>query len=138
MNRLTFQRLAEERIADAKALLQARRFPAAYYMAGYSVECALKACICRRTERDDFPRKDARELYSHNLGQLALEIDKVPGIAWAKELDTREQLKRNLAVVRDWREDTRYDFRAEDETLELIAAIEDMPDGVLTCLRKHW
>ncbi len=35
MNRADLQRLANDRIADAKVLLAARRWTAAYYLAGY-------------------------------------------------------------------------------------------------------
>jgi hypothetical protein len=47
MNRAELQRLAKERISDAKVLLAARHWSAAYYLAGYAVECALKACIAK-------------------------------------------------------------------------------------------
>lgn len=47
MNRSDFQDLAQIRLAEAAALLQAERFDGAYYLAGYAVECALKACIAK-------------------------------------------------------------------------------------------
>ena len=37
--------LAEERVLDARSLLDAGRWSAAYYIAGYAAECGLKACI---------------------------------------------------------------------------------------------
>src|SRR5437588_12250440 len=40
--------MAEERIKDAKALLDGHRWEFAYYVAGYAVECALKSCILAR------------------------------------------------------------------------------------------
>ncbi len=43
MNRAELQRLAKDRLLDAKALFAARRWSGAYYLAGYAVECALKA-----------------------------------------------------------------------------------------------
>ena len=57
MNRADLQRLARERIADAKVLLRARRWSAAYYLSGYAVECAIKACIARLTRAEEFPDK---------------------------------------------------------------------------------
>jgi hypothetical protein len=42
MTRRDFQRLAEERLADAVALLEKERFAAAFYIGGYAVECGLK------------------------------------------------------------------------------------------------
>ena len=138
MNRLTFQRLAEERLVDARALAQAERFAAAYYLAGYAVECALKACICRMTSQHDFPPKEAKDLYIHDLAKLATKIDEIPGVDWRKELDSNSQLRQNWLLTKDWREDARYRSKTEREALDLISAIEDDPDGVLACLRKHW
>ena len=61
MNRIDLQKLAEDRIADAAALLNAGRWSAAYYLAGYAVECALKACIAKQTQAGDFPDKRIAE-----------------------------------------------------------------------------
>jgi HEPN domain-containing protein len=70
MNRRSFQKLAEARLADAKALLKAKRYDAAFYMAGYAIECALKACIAKMTRLYDFPPKNSREVYTHELEDL--------------------------------------------------------------------
>jgi hypothetical protein len=40
MNRFDLQKMAEERVADAAALLHAGRFQAAYYLCGYAIEWA--------------------------------------------------------------------------------------------------
>lgn len=47
MDRKKLQWLAEERLKDAKALLGRKRWSGAYYLCGYAVECALKACLLR-------------------------------------------------------------------------------------------
>jgi len=49
VNRADFQELAQIRLRDAEVLLENGRFDGAYYIAGYSVECALKACIAKLT-----------------------------------------------------------------------------------------
>jgi HEPN domain-containing protein len=70
MNRADFQALAVERCDDADVLLQSGRFACAYYIAGYAVECALKAIIAHQTKEDDFPRKDSQQYYTHDLSRL--------------------------------------------------------------------
>jgi hypothetical protein len=71
VNRRDFQLLSAVRLKEAKALLKAGFPDGAYYLAGYSVECALKACIAKSTQRYDFPDKTrASESYTHNLTQL--------------------------------------------------------------------
>jgi hypothetical protein len=57
MNRRDLQTLAKIRLKEAQALARLRLYDGAYYLAGYAVECALKACIARRTSRYDFPDK---------------------------------------------------------------------------------
>lgn len=54
LTRLDFQALAEMRYDDAEVLYQGGRYSAAYYTAGYVVECALKACIAKQTREHDF------------------------------------------------------------------------------------
>lgn len=61
MNRAELQRLAQERISDARVLLDARRWPAAYYLAGYAVECALKACIAKLMKSEEYPDRNFAE-----------------------------------------------------------------------------
>ena len=56
MDRKDFQELSRVRLKEATALLRLGLFDGAYYLAGYSVECALKACIAKGTQRFEFPR----------------------------------------------------------------------------------
>ncbi len=63
MNRADFHKLTEIRMKEAKVLLDRKCYERAYYLAGYAVECALKACIAKRTLAYDFPPKPARDLY---------------------------------------------------------------------------
>ena len=55
MNRSDFQQLADVRIDEAAVLLVQGKYDGTYYLAGYAVECGLKACIAKRTERYAFP-----------------------------------------------------------------------------------
>ena len=74
MNRTDLQLLAEEQLADAELLLANSRFGAASYLAGYAVECALKACIAKLTKAEDFPnRNSTNRAYVHDLKKLAGE-----------------------------------------------------------------
>jgi hypothetical protein len=43
MNSADFQKLATIRLAEEKILLRNKQYAGAYYLAGYSIECALKA-----------------------------------------------------------------------------------------------
>ena len=67
VNRQDLQSLARTRHAEAKALLRAGRSDGAYYLAGYAVECGLKACIAKATKRYDFPEKKSVESASRTI-----------------------------------------------------------------------
>lgn len=57
-----------------KSCLRNRRHSAAYYVAGYVVECALKACLAKKARRHEFPPKPdevRKSYYTHDLQDLA-------------------------------------------------------------------
>jgi HEPN domain-containing protein len=54
--RAEFQQLAHARLEESKALPDLGRWDGAYYLAGYTVELALKACIIKTLMATDaFP-----------------------------------------------------------------------------------
>lgn len=59
------------RLKKVEVLLNNRQYSGAYYLSGYVVECALKACIARQTRKFDFPdKKTVVGSYTHDLKQL--------------------------------------------------------------------
>jgi len=51
--------IARARLRDAQVLLTGKRFDGAFYLAGYAVELALKARVCRTLKWPDFPKERA-------------------------------------------------------------------------------
>lgn len=135
MNRAELQKLARMRIRDAKVLLTGGRYEGAYYLAGYAVECALKACIAKQTKRYDFPNKErAVKCWVHDLEKL-LEL---AGLAPQRNSASAE-LQANWAVVKDWDEEVRYLCTKTDrDANDLYSAITQRGDGVLTWLKNLW
>ena len=71
MNRQQLQDLSNLRKREAKSLFDNGLYQGAYYLMGYSVECALKACVAKQTNRYDFPDKEpTRQVYTHSLEKL--------------------------------------------------------------------
>src|SRR5260370_23201111 len=73
VNRVELQTMAEERVKDAKALLDGGRWEFAYYAAGYAVECALKACLLARMIHTAwvFEEKwEAKQCRTHEFAKL--------------------------------------------------------------------
>jgi len=138
VNRKDFQELARIRIREAKALLDAKCFHGAYYLAGYAVECALKACVARRVRRHDFPdREMVKKAYTHNLQDLV----KVAELNTEFDSDKRaiEALRVNWSVVKDWNEGLRYETAiSEGQARDMYSACTTRRNGVLPWIRKRW
>jgi len=137
MNRADFQKLAKLRVREAKVLLDNKCYEGAFYLAGYAVECALKACIARKTKRYEFPPKDSRQLYEHELGKLVA----LAGLKTAldAEMTNVKAFEDNWATVKDWKVDARYETKiAKNQAENLYAAITDDPNGVLLWLKNYW
>jgi len=136
MNRKFLQRLTRERTRDARALLKEQQFSGAYYLSGYAVECALKACISRSTNRHDFPDLTiVRKCHTHDLQELlklaGLSVDLNTALAADPALGV------NWAVVKDWSEQSRYKTNAQQSSEDLFRAITDRRHGVLKWLRTQ-
>lgn len=138
MDRADLQRLALGRIADTRVLLAGKRWGAAYYLAGYAVECALKSCIVARLMRtDQFPEKRfSEQCWTHNLTQL-LSLAGLKNQLNADSI-TDPDLLVNWETVRDWNEASRYAPATKVMAEELYDAITTRRHGVLPWIKTHW
>ena len=70
MNKNDLESLSAIRFNEAKCLLDNGFYHGAYYLCGYSVECALKACIAKTFQQHEFPNKKiVMDSYTHDLSQ---------------------------------------------------------------------
>lgn len=134
-----FEQLAEERIADARALLAAQRWSAAYYLAGYAIECALKACLAKRTQAGEFPPPVdvvRKSYYTHDLTDLL----KAAGLGPARDAkaQTDTAFGKHWGSVTQWDEAARYALKTQLEAEQLLSAIDDPTSGVLLWIRAYW
>jgi hypothetical protein len=109
----------------------------AYYLAGYSVECALKACIAKATQRHEFPNKErAVDSYSHNFWKLL----KVAGLeqTWREEAQRDPTFRKNWDVVQLWSPQRRYAVTDAATTKELTEAVGNRNHGILRWIKLHW
>jgi HEPN domain-containing protein len=100
-----FYRVAYQRYEDGKLLLEQLSRPrAAIYLAGYAVECILKALLLVRT-----PEREREQLRSSFRGTIAHSI------IWLREQLVRRIGRlpvgeaRNLSLVSSWSTDLRYE-----------------------------
>ena len=138
MNRNGFQTISKLRVKEAKSLLDKGFYSGAYYLLGYAVECAFKACIASKTRRYDFPdKKLVSESYTHDLEKLL----RLSGL----EHKLVDEMRQNLALsinwttVKDWSEESRYIYgTSEVKAKNLYSAVTARTYGVLSWLKKYW
>ncbi len=138
LDRARFQKLSERYARDAGLLLRAGAWSSAYYLAGYAVECALKACIAKQFRRHQFPDLQfVRDIYTHNLSTLL----KQAGLS--DELNARTRNADDFGdywnnVVTGWNESSRYEQPTQAMARELVRAVGDNKAGVLPWIQMHW
>lgn len=140
MERSEWQALAGRWLADARVLLDARRWSAAYYAAGYAAECGLKACVLARVAAEPglifAERRFSERCWTHNLAELV----KLAGLegALAAYTGRGRRCQDNWKVVAEWAETARYETYTHHEAKRLYRAIAERPKGVLTWIRGRW
>ena len=137
MNRKDFQALARVRLNEARALFAAGCFDGAYYLAGYVVECSLKAVIAKATNRHDFPdKKRALESHTHNFLSLIRVAELEDELK--EEAQTDPEFGKCWEVVLGWSETVRYSTSTSEKAEKMVRAVSNPNHGVLKWLRRFW
>lgn len=131
MDRIRLQQLAELRLRDAEVLLTAGQWEAAYYLLGYCIECALKACVAKQFRLHEVPdKKLVDDFYMHRLDELL----KISGVKSEMETHAKADSKFgiNWNTVRDWNESTRYEVGSTEAFARgMHEAVTNNASGVL-------
>ena len=123
MNRAELQKLARIRLRESRVLFRANEYNGAYYLAGYAIECALKACIAKSMRRYEFPDKDrVNKSYVHRAINL-MQVANLEAVFLAATR-TNPRLQASWDVVSNWSEQARYQ--------------SERRNGVLSWLKLHW
>jgi hypothetical protein len=140
MTRAELQQLAMDRIDDANVLLASKRWSAAYYLAGYAVECGLKACILAYLSANldvIFKQRDfSKNCWSHDLNKL-MDLANLTG-KWDAECKANGKFDNYWSTVKDWNETFRYEQVKQIDSEAFVRAVSDPTDGVLQWITNHW
>jgi hypothetical protein len=143
VNQADLRKLAEERIKDAKTLLDGGRWEFAFYTAGYAVECALKSALLARMIYTGWVFQDKWEAKACLIHEFSKLID-LAGLRdeLNKQLTTSAATTgafvANWNTATSWKVTSRYEAKTEAEAKALYAAITDEPDGVMRWIRNYW
>ena len=138
LDRRKLQKLANRYAKDAGTLIAGGAWSSAYYLAGYAIECALKACIAKQFRRYQFPDVETvRKMYTHDLEKLL----SLSGLL--DELERRSRREDRFGhhwkkVIRSWSETSRYENPTRAMAVELVRAVSDTKEGLLPWIRIYW
>ena len=107
----------------------------AYYLAGYAVECALKAIIAAGFRANEIPDKSrVNNIYTHNLKDLL----NLAGLKSPLEDDMSEvaALREGWATISKWSEQARYEIWTPDAAQTMLEAV-GAEKGLLQWLLKR-
>ncbi len=135
--RKDLKQLSRRRLQEAEALFRAGLYDGAAYLAGYAVELALKARICKLLGVNEYPGSRFKTTYAvHDLGQLLY----LAGLEAKLNLGNRS-LFRNWSVAVPWGPEQRYlrvGTYSKQKARGILEAISEPKDGILEWLKKYW
>ncbi len=143
MTRLEFQQIALLRLDEAETLLKQGKYNGCCYLAGYALESALKAAICKRMDNDDFfdvlKSETLRAFKIHNLKELII----LAGLSREYSILRTDNpiLYDNWLVIFDeirWSEQMRYQMTMTHENAEnMVNAIIESKNGIMEWIKRY-
>lgn len=119
-----FYRAAGQRLEDATFLLDNERVTAAVYLAGYCVECMLKALIVTQAGKEN--KEEVLDSFrgsgAHNYERLMAQYERYGGPRPAKK---DKELVEAFVIVGSWDTDLRYEsgMLKPDEGSDFLGAV---------------
>ncbi len=121
--RSLLQQISKLRLDEAKLLAREKQFSGAYYIAGYAIECALKALIAAQFRENEIPdRKFVNDVYTHDLGKLLGLAGLEEELTTARQRDP--ELDQRWSIVKNWDEKSRYSLWTAEQAAAMIDAID--------------
>lgn len=148
--RIEFQELAILRLKEANTLLIQNYPDGAFYLAGYTIECALKAAICRTLSIDDFFEpgnskahgakvKDdiVQKFKTHDYGTLLVLSGLYYKLEAARQSD--QLLADSWSTIRSqaWSEQHRYEV-VSSKTITDVASFINSVKYLLGWIKQYW
>lgn len=132
----TYRALAQTRIREARVLLRAQEFDGAYYLAGYAVECAIKAIVVSSIPAGVLlSPKAAQQLYTHDIKKLADHAE----LHSKLKTEASERQRVSWTTIIAWSEQRRYQIGVDEvSATSFLDAVDNPAHGVLPWLMQSW
>jgi HEPN domain-containing protein len=134
-SKLDIQSLAQSRLKEAELLFKAEHYEAAFYLAGFSIEIAFKAVICKKLDISLKEMESIQSFKSHNFEQLLL----ISGLRNKHSLAASRipNFKNKWSIVTDWKVDCRYSTPGQKKKVDVEKFIKAIK-FILSWINKYW
>jgi HEPN domain-containing protein len=135
--RRQLQELARLRLREAKALYAADLYDGCVYLAGYAIELALKARICKLLKVNEYPTEFGSSYKVHDLDRLRL----LAGLSREVDVNKNKERYDNWSTAVTWDPEQRYDAAGtydQRTAKSILDSIESKPNGVFPWLTRVW
>ena len=139
-NKGAYKKLAHIRLDEAKLLFTQGYYCGAFYLAGYSIECALKAKIAKNLRKFDIPdHKVVEKHFTHNLQDLLNQSELNAKLGRASKRNPQLSVNWDtIAGLNGWSEESRYNEDVtKAEAQKLLDAVDDPKNGILQWIEKN-
>ncbi len=139
--RSELQQLSAIRLREAEALFEAALYDGSFYLCGYVVELALKACVCRHLGITEYPESEPHLkgfFRTHDFRSLELVAGLRSSISEKRQASFA--FDANWTLVTSWKPEDRYllNSKTQSQAHDMLEAIRSSPEGVLTWLSQQW
>ena len=152
-SRSDFHTLTRQRLDESNALLPLNFPDAAFYLAGYSIECALKAAVCRTLDQNDFYGPDRgnkstryvqdrvlREFKTHNYSDLLVLSGLSAKLNTARQTDPKIEAAWFFIEGMNWSEQSRYQLGTKSaiNVYNFVQAVETIVIWISNFWQERW
>ena len=138
------KQLTQLRLKEADILCNNKMYDGSCYLAGYCIELALKAAICKRMGTTNFFEsirpETARAFKIHNLDELITLAGLRP--KFETYIIANVHFQTNWSFIKttiNWSEQLRYQIgKNQIDAQTMLLALTDSKNGILPWIKKHW
>ena len=141
-SRTEIKKIALQKLKDAELLYDNGSYDNTFYLAGYCVELALKARICKNISIDYLFAPNSKHLRlfkTHDFDILIVFSGLSEKLEEEKALNN--DFYKNWEYICGWKEDCRYGIsgsKTQAQALEILDAIRHPTNGFLKWIKKYW
>jgi hypothetical protein len=138
LTRSKLQQLAGIRVEEDKVLFTAGLYDGSIYLCGYVLELALKACICRTLQVNDYPEERLRGAFKTHLPDDLLLLSGLV-LEWERQTKASPRFALYWETLSQSSPQQRYESgRTKADAAEALESVTNLEDGVLAWLTEHW